>query len=321
MHAKKKLFISLFAVAMATNHLASCTSGGGGGGNDNEGGASNEGGSDQGGGSGGQGGSGGKGGSGSGGVSGKGGAASGGTAQTGGSATGGTSPQGGTAQGGTAQGGAAQQGGAANTGASVAVFSGTDMNFAKLVAADAGPGYVYASSMSVAVTLDYPTVSDALLPAGVDTAIHGVFTTVAFSNVIVGFNFRPNANNLWQWFDASKYKGIEFWAKAGSTAALKINTVDGSNLPMNPSDPLEANKGLCPGATRAECEPIHSVTKIVRTSWEKFTIPFTDFTALTPIAGIDLAHLGRIDLLYQAPNANGLELWMTGIRLVETLPL
>ena len=46
------------------------------------------------------------------------------------------------------------------------------------------------------------------------------------------------------------------------------------------------------------------------------TIPFSDFMANGAITGIELSRLGRIDMLFRAPDSTGLKIWVTGIRLV-----
>ncbi len=323
-----KLAAFLLAGSFAVSAVVSCDSGGGGGGGsggDNEGGSS----------TGGKGGTstGGKGGTSTGGKGGTSTGGKGGTS-TGGSSSGGTSAggaggaakggAGGSAQGGAAQGGSAQGGSA---GASAGLpgdffFKGEDNTVTKLVAGDAMPGYLYLSdNAGAASTIDYAAVTNATFPAGTDTAIHFDLPTVAFSNIILGFNFRVNAaDNTWQWADMSKYKGIQFWARARATAAINLYIYDWNMFPETP--PAGETKGKCPGSVRdATCEPVYGTLKVIRTTWEQFTIPFTEFTTLNPVKGLDLAGVGRIDFLYSAPNAAGLELWMTGIKMVTEVPL
>lgn len=301
---------------------------------DNSGGKGGNGGSDSSsGGSGGKssGGSGGsnKGGSGGSKSGGTGGTAMGGSGGTGMGATGGT---GGTAMGGsggTAMGGSGgtAMGGTGGTPMTApgpvtgpgVLFSGADMNVTKLLATDAMAGYAYVTSAGTAGQVNVVAETDPALPMGTKFSWQIDSPTTSQSNVIFGFNFRQNKpDGKWNWYDATGYAGIQFWAKTSANAAVwNFTLVDATNLPSTSAVAAD-NVGTCPSAMREQCPGVKGKPTIVKNTWQQFKVAFTGLSSDSLVAGeLDVKNLGRVDLILLAQNSAGIKLWVTGVKLLK----
>jgi hypothetical protein len=198
-------------------------------------------------------------------------------------------------------------------------FSGADMNISKMFEADAKAGYTYVTSNGVADKVTIVPVDDPLLPAGTKFAISIDAPSTTNGNVILGFNFRENKpDGKWNWFDASAYAGIQFWAKSPLVASVwNFTLVDSANLPMTPSVAGE-NVGTCPEATRDLCPGVRGKTTILRNTWKKFVVSFKEIASESLTAAeLDAKNIGRVDLLQRSPDNKGAKVWMTGVKLLK----
>lgn len=297
----------------SAGYLAACSSDDGGGGSGGKGGSSS--GGKGGSASGGKGGSstGGKGGSSSGGNAGSG---SGGSA-SGGSAAGGAPGTGGVAAGGMAGTPAGTGGTPPGTSGPGVFFSGKDMTVTKLVAADAMPGYFYASANVPKGPVIEP-VMDAALPEGTKFAVTFDLDPAVGGNLIIGWNWRQDMPAMkWQFFDASAFAGVSFWVKAETTSPALGFTgyfqYDDTNFTA--ATPQGGNCAAEP------CPPISEYAAVIarKSGWTRIVQRFAYQTSGTP----NLKGLARVDLLQLrlAAGGNPAKLLLTGLQLLKEADL
>jgi hypothetical protein len=195
------------------------------------------------------------------------------------------------------------------------VFAGTSTEFAKLVPTDPAPGYAYVAhplSATVAPTVAAVELEPAErsgLPAGVAYALRNVVSSTGRTLLITGFNYRADDGPAWRWLDASGYVGLRFWARA-TTGPLDLNltSIDASNVLA--SDP---RRGAC---AADPCPAVAGKSLRLGGAWTEHSIRWTDLsTTATPRGPVQVSQLGRVDVLWRAPDTGRVQWEITAVEL------
>jgi hypothetical protein len=241
----------------------------------------------------------------SGGGSGSGGSASGGSANTGGAVLGGSTSGGADTGGGTAT-GASNGTGASSTGGTLMFdliddFEDNDVTVIYTTAEKRNGHWDVANdgaggSMSPAVGFSQPEDISADPP---------------YSDSVYGLHMSGSGFSLWGAslnvsllasgaYDASKFTGVSFWAKAGSSGIKKVAV----RLVSGDTDP---RGGICqssdPATTATYCFDHYFSDVTLTTSWKQFTVPFSDFHQKNvgmQFTAIDTAHAYGFEFFFGA---------------------
>lgn len=191
-------------------------------------------------------------------------------------------------------------------------FSGQDMSIQQLEAGDEMPGYAYLLAGDTEGAPPIEAVDDASLPPGTQYAFK-IDVPPVEDNIIFGWNWRQDVGDGWNWYDASAFAGIRFWAIALKEICIEVFVYDAFNLGTE-----DVSTTMCQAVSTDECEPIRRFVIGVGPEWRQFVLPFASFSAEGAVAGsgIDTSTLGRVDLIFSDDSSDGFLMGVTGIGLV-----
>lgn len=162
----------------------------------------------------------------------------------------------------------------------------------------------------------------------------------------LGTNFAPMKGSFKGWYNASKYKGISFWAKAATelkgvqVSFPDVNTDGGANA--KDADPSITE--ICSyGSATNNCSPFlvkfgdadfpHYKDTKIDTTWRRFDVMFADTQQdknnvagyLLPVIGhVDLEHLTamavQVNAIHNADSsvsANDFDIWIDDVNFIK----
>lgn len=191
-------------------------------------------------------------------------------------------------------------------------------------------------------TIDSSTGNDECSGAG---SFHVTATGFAIWGAALGTNFGPTDGSNKGWYDASKYKGISFWAKAAKLlAGVQVSFPDiYTDGGANPVDADSAATMCSYGSSLYNCSPFlvkfgdsgfpNYMDYQVDTTWKRFDIMFADTQQdannkpgrlLTAPDHVDQAHLTAMAIQVNAihntdmtVSPNDFEIWLDDVNFIR----
>jgi hypothetical protein len=171
-------------------------------------------------------------------------------------------------------------------------------------------------------------------------SFHTKATGFAQWGAAMGTDFKPKEGSIKGTYDASKYKGVSFWAKAG--AELKGVQVSFPDIYTDgAADPkaVDPNASACiyVGGATNNCSPYlvklglgNYADKKIDTEWRRFDVLFADTVQdeynpgfHTEANKLDVAHLTAMAIQVNAiyvngsPTPNDFELWIDDVNFIQ----